>query len=207
MGLTTLPTPLHRVVLDCELVRGEVSVGVRAALPVDGIHFILGNGLAGGRVWSADPFLLRAAGSLVGDSGVCVTASPVVALCPSVQGGGLSPPPRVFPACADMRAMCAASLDAVAVREDVALSVADFPLEVSHEELAFVALLIMFVCRCSWSIRRGVYKTRLQSAWVLLSLLRSQAGPAPLHLAFVFGLVLHHTTLPALYLYTQPSTP
>ncbi|XP_041849949.1 uncharacterized protein LOC121645524 [Melanotaenia boesemani] len=135
MGLTTLPTPLHRVVLDCELVRGEVSVGVRAALPVDGIHFILGNGLAGGRVWSADPFLLRAAGSLVGDSGVRVTASPVVALCPSVQGGGLSPPPRVFPACADMRAMCAASLDAVAVREDVALSVADFPLEVSHEEL------------------------------------------------------------------------
>ena len=53
MGLTVLPVPLHKVVLDCELVQGEVAVGVRPALPIEGVHFILGNGLAGGRL-SAD---------------------------------------------------------------------------------------------------------------------------------------------------------
>jgi len=30
-----------------ELVKGETAVGVRPALPIEGRHFILGNGLAG----------------------------------------------------------------------------------------------------------------------------------------------------------------
>lgn len=55
MGLTVLPIPLHKSVLDCELVEDEVAVGVRPALPIAGIHFILGNGLAGGRVWADSP--------------------------------------------------------------------------------------------------------------------------------------------------------
>ncbi len=51
IGLNTLSVPLHRVHLTCDLVCGEVSLGVRPSLPVDGITVILGNNLAGGRVW------------------------------------------------------------------------------------------------------------------------------------------------------------
>lgn len=38
--------------LECNLVHGNVSVGVRPGLPVEGIHLILGKGLVGGSVWS-----------------------------------------------------------------------------------------------------------------------------------------------------------
>ena len=55
MGLTVLSIPLHKMILSCELVQGEVSVGVRSALPIEGVQFILGNGLAGGRVWADTP--------------------------------------------------------------------------------------------------------------------------------------------------------
>ena len=41
--------------LDCELVKGEVRMGVRPALPIEGIAVILGNGLAGSRVWADVP--------------------------------------------------------------------------------------------------------------------------------------------------------
>lgn len=34
---------------------GEVAVGVQPALPIEGAHFILGNGLAGSKVWSDAP--------------------------------------------------------------------------------------------------------------------------------------------------------
>ncbi|XP_033986450.1 uncharacterized protein LOC117482461 [Trematomus bernacchii] len=55
MGLKVLPIPVHRMYIDCDLVKGEVAVGVRPALPIEGIHFILGNGLAGSRVWTDVP--------------------------------------------------------------------------------------------------------------------------------------------------------
>ena len=55
MGLTVLPVPLHKLELDCGLVKGEVTMGVRPALPIRGIHIILGNGLAGSRVWADVP--------------------------------------------------------------------------------------------------------------------------------------------------------
>ncbi len=42
MGLRILPVSLHKVIIDCELVKGEVAVGVRPALPIEGAHFILG---------------------------------------------------------------------------------------------------------------------------------------------------------------------
>nr|XP_055071458.1 uncharacterized protein LOC129451930 [Misgurnus anguillicaudatus] len=51
IGLNTLSVPLHRVNLTSELVCGEVTLGVRPSLPVDGVMVILGNNLAGGRVW------------------------------------------------------------------------------------------------------------------------------------------------------------
>lgn len=55
MGFTTLPVPLHKLILTSELLQGDISMGVRPALPVDGVHFILGNGLAGSMVWADVP--------------------------------------------------------------------------------------------------------------------------------------------------------
>lgn len=37
--------------LDCGLVKGAVVVGMRISLPIEGIDVILGNNLAGERVW------------------------------------------------------------------------------------------------------------------------------------------------------------
>ena len=38
------------VFLTAELVSGPATVGVRSSLPIDGVHFLLGNDLAGGKV-------------------------------------------------------------------------------------------------------------------------------------------------------------
>ncbi|XP_039504978.1 uncharacterized protein LOC120460978 [Pimephales promelas] len=51
IGLNILSVPLHKIRLSSELVNGEVVVGVRPSLPVEGVDIILGNNLAGGRVW------------------------------------------------------------------------------------------------------------------------------------------------------------
>ena len=42
--------PLHHVFLKSDLVSGPVTVGVRTSLPIDGVHFLVGNALAGGKV-------------------------------------------------------------------------------------------------------------------------------------------------------------
>ena len=55
IDLRTFEVPLHRVFLFSELVQGEVELGVRSALPVCGVSVILGNNLAGGRVWQNIP--------------------------------------------------------------------------------------------------------------------------------------------------------
>lgn len=52
MGLVTLCAPLHKATLSCGLVNGDIQIGVRPALPIDGIDVILGNDLAGNRVWA-----------------------------------------------------------------------------------------------------------------------------------------------------------
>ena len=41
--------PLHQVYISCRHVNGPVTVGITSLLPVDGIDFLLGNDLAGGR--------------------------------------------------------------------------------------------------------------------------------------------------------------
>lgn len=51
MGLNVLSVPLHRVVIDCDLFQGEAALAVRPALPIEGVSLILGNKLAGTRVW------------------------------------------------------------------------------------------------------------------------------------------------------------
>lgn len=50
MGMTVLQVPLHNVILHSDLFQGQVTVGVRPALPIEGIRLILGNGVAGDRV-------------------------------------------------------------------------------------------------------------------------------------------------------------
>ena len=55
MGMQTMSVPLHKIVLSSDLVQGEVIVGVRPELPVPGVHVILGNILAGARVWPSGP--------------------------------------------------------------------------------------------------------------------------------------------------------
>lgn len=52
MGLVPFSSPLHDVTLKCGLVEGDVAVGVRPQLPVEGVHMILGNDLAGSKVWA-----------------------------------------------------------------------------------------------------------------------------------------------------------
>ena len=42
--------PLHHVFLTSELVSRPVTVGVRSSLAIVGVHFLLGNDLAGGKV-------------------------------------------------------------------------------------------------------------------------------------------------------------
>lgn len=51
MGLNTIFVPVHNIHLSCDLVQGNVEVGVRPELPVKGVDVILGNDLAGGRIW------------------------------------------------------------------------------------------------------------------------------------------------------------
>ena len=47
MEMKVLQLPLHKVVLHSDLFQGELAVGVRPALPVEGVTLILGNGAAG----------------------------------------------------------------------------------------------------------------------------------------------------------------
>ncbi len=51
IGLNVLSVPLHKIILSSQLVSGEVVVGVRPSLPVEGVDIIMGNHLAGCRVW------------------------------------------------------------------------------------------------------------------------------------------------------------
>ena len=49
-GMQFVGVPLHAIHLDTELVNGRVVVGVRPQFPIEGVSFILGNDLAGGKV-------------------------------------------------------------------------------------------------------------------------------------------------------------
>lgn len=41
MRISVLSVPVYKVNLDCELVQGEVAVGVRPTVPVEGIDMFL----------------------------------------------------------------------------------------------------------------------------------------------------------------------
>ena len=57
IGMQSMSVPLHNIELSSDLVKGNVVVGVCPALPVLGVHIILGNNLAGDRVWPSGPAL------------------------------------------------------------------------------------------------------------------------------------------------------
>ncbi len=88
IGLNVLSVPLHRIMLSSQLVSGEVVVGVRPSLPVEGVDIIMGNNLAGGRVWP-DTF-----------SPPVVSSFPLPGLDESNKNF-----PEVFTACAVTRSM------------------------------------------------------------------------------------------------------
>ena len=52
INVNVLVVPLHRVHLSSGLIEGKVLLGVRPALPIDGVAVILGNKLSGGQVWA-----------------------------------------------------------------------------------------------------------------------------------------------------------
>ncbi|XP_038154567.1 uncharacterized protein LOC119792145 isoform X1 [Cyprinodon tularosa] len=128
MGLMVEPVPLHKLTLTCGLVQGEVIMGVRPALPLEGVDVILGNDLAGGRVWADCPL-----------PAPIVTSSPVLGkLDESAQCF-----PGVFTACAVTQAMSHAESASVPDHEGggaedgdfFSLYVPDSLLSVSHSDL------------------------------------------------------------------------
>lgn len=60
MGSKMVAVPLHKIILNSDLFNGQVLVGVCPALPVDRLMIILGNYIAGSKVWEDVPPLARA---------------------------------------------------------------------------------------------------------------------------------------------------
>lgn len=90
MGLVPFASPLHKIRLTCGLVEGDVVVGVRPELPVEGVHMILGNDLAGSKVWADGSPHVISKELLEPPTGVFLDDSSVS--------------PEVFPSCAITRA-------------------------------------------------------------------------------------------------------
>lgn len=124
MGLKVLRVPQHKMMLSCDLFQGEVVVGVRPALPLDGIEVILGNGICGSKVWGDVPPPI-------------VVPVPLVSSEPDKNEREF---PDVFTACAVTRAMARTQADGSSAEEvdsslqhDVKCS--DLPWSVSYSEL------------------------------------------------------------------------
>ena len=56
IGMEIINVPLHQIHLKTDLVSGPVKIGVRPELPVKGVSMLLGNDLAGGKVFP-DPIV------------------------------------------------------------------------------------------------------------------------------------------------------
>ncbi|XP_062403431.1 uncharacterized protein LOC134094065 [Sardina pilchardus] len=85
----TISVPLHRLVLESELVSGEVVLAVRPSLPIEGVDVILGNNLVGGRVWpeSLPPPIVNTASDLPESDFPEVLTPCVVTGASHTQGG------------------------------------------------------------------------------------------------------------------------
>ncbi|CAI5660699.1 unnamed protein product [Oreochromis niloticus] len=51
VGMTYVPAPLHRIWVQSDLVSGVFPVAVCPCFPIDGVDFIMGNDIAGGKVY------------------------------------------------------------------------------------------------------------------------------------------------------------
>lgn len=90
IGLNVISVPIHKLVLNSDLIQGEVEVAVRSCLPVEGVQVILGNDLAGDRVWrNVSPNLVVTSSELTSESGI----------------EDLSCSSNVFPSCVTTRSM------------------------------------------------------------------------------------------------------
>lgn len=122
IGLQVVSVPLHWINLQSDLVQGEVKIAVRPSLPIEGVHLLLGNNLAGERVWRdiPPPVIVKNVPSIADDS--------------DVRGQNLS----VFTACAVTRAMSRASNDDISqTREFKSAVVPNLPPSLSNSD--FVA--------------------------------------------------------------------
>ncbi|XP_072890740.1 uncharacterized protein [Hemitrygon akajei] len=100
IGKGTERVSLRRVILDCELVYGSVEMGVPSEFPRTDVDVLLGNDLAGGKVWSA----------------MTMTRRPVRVEAPPIESSS-------YPACADTR-----SLSRAAAENGSSLKLASFDL-------------------------------------------------------------------------------
>lgn len=115
MGL--IPLPCHKLELDCDLVQGVVTVGLCPALPIDEVHMILGNDLAGGVVWASVPSPV-------------VVSQPVG--CEWLDESDLMFP-DVFPVCTVTRTQCCGLSAPVNIGEYL-VPLPDLPFSVSRED-------------------------------------------------------------------------
>lgn len=112
---------MHGMGLDCGLVQGKVSIGVRPVLPVEGIDMILGNDLAGSHVWASEP------------SSLVVTTTP---LSSEQSDESALRFPEVLSACTVTQAMSRAESKVEEREVETALPCSpDFPLSVSQSDL------------------------------------------------------------------------
>ncbi|XP_043964972.1 uncharacterized protein LOC122826755 [Gambusia affinis] len=125
LGMSVFCVPVHKLMLHSELFDGEVMMGVRPALPVVGVTVILGNNIAGGKVWPDQP------------------ESPVVVSVPLISSGpdeNEKSHPEVFQACAITRAMKASSdahqdEDFEKDKQMSSFCLSDVPLSISQSDL------------------------------------------------------------------------
>lgn len=106
--MSVIRVPVHAVNLSSPLVSGPVQVGVRAQLPVSGVDFILGNDLAGKRVFPSPE----------------VIENPTASEC---DFSAASTMPSVFPACAVTRAQARRLGDVVDISDSFMVGSDDPP--------------------------------------------------------------------------------
>lgn len=125
MGLNVLQDPMHNIMLYSDLFQGQEVVDVRPALPVAVVNVLLGNGLAGARVWAEVPPQLEV------DMVLVVRSQP---------DDSEAEFPEVFTACTVIRTMIHANSDSSICEpgkiKNMVLtsmfSLSDFPLSVSQ---------------------------------------------------------------------------
>lgn len=92
LGISLVPlfVPLHQLNLFSDLVNGEVVMGVCNSLPMDGVDIILGNDLAGAKVWKdvPPPLEVTASPRCFDELEQCTRQHPIFVCCDSSNEQG-----------------------------------------------------------------------------------------------------------------------